>query len=144
MKNIPLRERQHQFVVTVTSTRQKEGARTALLLAFAWRLPDGCSFTLQDMAVYKRNKKRRRQRTSKASQSSRVPHNPANLTPEQVGPSPWRLLDKDEIRRRKRSCWDIEMWHNIANDWSDGGWYGEDPSSTYRTKLTRAELAKLN
>jgi hypothetical protein len=38
----------HKFVVTVESHLSKSEARTAILVAFAKRNPDGCSFNLSN------------------------------------------------------------------------------------------------
>ena len=65
-------------------------------------------------------------------------HNPANLTPEQVGAEGgWRLLDKDEIGHFNKDIEGLERWDS---GWEDGPWAGTSNSRSYRTKLTRAEL----
>lgn len=71
------------------------------------------------------------------------PHNPDNLTREQVGVSEgWRLLDEDELNDHRISSSDIERWMVNSRSWS-GGYSGGSESSTYRTTLTRQELASL-
>lgn len=75
------------------------------------------------------------------------PHNPANLSPEQVGVSEgWRLLDEDEVGESVHPTIGIDFL-GYFEQWQ-GAWYGDDPLNglcddiTYRTKLTRAELRK--
>lgn len=71
-----------------------------------------------------------------------TPHNPDNLTPEQVGVSDgWRLLDVDEVNSdfNKSNNRSAEKWFHIAHGWH-GFWLGTDDKSTYRTKLTRTQL----
>lgn len=71
------------------------------------------------------------------------PHNPAGLTPEQVGVAEgWRLLDRDEIVPRE-STTKIEGWDFNYFFWDRPSWSGSCPRFTYRTRLTRAELAQL-
>lgn len=71
----------------------------------------------------------------------RKQHNPDGLTPEQVGVSDgWRLLDEDEIVTGYRVAYRaIEIYAN--NGWLDNA-SGNWRSVTYRTCLTREELAK--
>lgn len=38
----------HRFVLTVTTTRSKQGAKNAVLASFACRNPDGCEFRVSD------------------------------------------------------------------------------------------------
>lgn len=71
------------------------------------------------------------------------PHNPDSLTPEQVGVADgWRLLDEDEILPPSVWLAQIHAW-NCENDnkWNATGWVGSNTVITYRTKLSRAELA---
>lgn len=69
-------------------------------------------------------------------------HNPDNLTPEQYGAvEGYRLLYADEIIERKQRYKEIEAWDGYA--WIDMHFKGSSSSDTYRTKLSRKELAKL-
>jgi len=69
-------------------------------------------------------------------------HNPDNLTEEQVLVElGWRLLDKDEIKDREHSYRQIEMW--MDGDWDDDESSGNCDLYTYRTRLSREELAAL-
>lgn len=76
-------------------------------------------------------------------------HNPANLTAAQVGRG-YRLLDEDEVGKR----FDTGVYHNHIHAWTpdfDGihgwdnscGWTGASKGMTYRTKLSRSQLAAL-
>lgn len=67
-------------------------------------------------------------------------HNPDSLTVSQVGHK-WRLLERDEIKERQWVYAQIEKWRQCA--WSCPQ-AGEDPHSTYRTRLSCAELAALD
>ncbi len=75
-----------------------------------------------------------------------TPHNPDNVTPAQLNPRKggkrWRLLDSDEVYRRKEIHKEIERWAGDTR-WDDTHWCGDSVDCTYRTRLTRAELAKL-
>lgn len=69
------------------------------------------------------------------------PHNPNNLTPEQIGTADgWRLLAKDEVFGN--SIPPIHSYGCLSRKWfDDGREHGEMWGTiTYRTKLTRAEL----
>ena len=69
-------------------------------------------------------------------------HNPDNLTPEQYGAvEGYRLLYADEIIERKQRYKEIEAWDGYA--WIAMCFKGSSSSDTYRTKLSRKELAKL-
>lgn len=69
-------------------------------------------------------------------------HNPDNLTPEQYGfAEGYRLLGEDEIKDRPLCHSEIELWDG---SWSTIGYTGCSKHSTYRTKLSREELAKLS
>lgn len=75
------------------------------------------------------------------SEPSPKPHNPDGLTPERVGVvDGWRLLDEDEIGGDK-SVKELYCYSIHATT----GWYdncvGNLPHLTYRTKLSRADLA---
>jgi hypothetical protein len=75
---------------------------------------------------------------------SRKKHNPDKLTDEQVGVAEgWRLLDEDEIVEVLNDENDVEGYCRFNSDilWF-GGYYGSSGSITYRTRLTREELAK--
>lgn len=78
-----------------------------------------------------------------------VPHNPHELTPQEYeADKGYRLLDEDEIKDRKPNRF-IEAWteFNFGYRW---GWEtlysyrGDKNTLTYRTKLSREELAKLS
>jgi hypothetical protein len=71
------------------------------------------------------------------------PHNPDNLTPEQVGVSEgWRLLESDEIHG-ELSLDDVGGWACGSKEWNGCFGHGDMwKSITYRTKLSRAELRK--
>ena len=73
-----MKTKQHQFVVTVNTTRTKEAARIAVFASFARRNPDGCEFHLLDMASHRRNQHRRIMR---ACEETRKRMN--SYTPEQ-------------------------------------------------------------
>jgi len=77
-------------------------------------------------------------------------HNPDKLTVSQVGEG-WRLLDEDEVKDygdsydRHKPAWT----HETICNWLDGGWRPGclcmmGKRQTYRTRLTRAELAALD
>jgi hypothetical protein len=73
------------------------------------------------------------------------PHNPDNLTKKQIGRAPWRLLDEDEIKTRP-STLHIEAWlcdDNGDDHWTEWPWIGSLADTTYRTRLTRAQLRRL-
>lgn len=70
-------------------------------------------------------------------------HNPDGLTVAQVGDG-YRLLDEDEVDERWKGTpvhREIEAWFPWW--WWDSGWRGETKRITYRTKLSREELARL-
>lgn len=68
-------------------------------------------------------------------------HNPAGLTSEQIGVAEgWRLLDEDEIEERNLH-FEIQKWSE--EKWDSTAWAGNDTLGTYRTKMSRSELAKL-
>jgi len=73
------------------------------------------------------------------------PHNPGRLTPEQYGASEgYRLLDEDEIlpaNKRYDSVMELEGSSDIKTGWTHWS-IGNSPSWTYRTKLSREELAQ--
>ena len=73
-------------------------------------------------------------------------HNPDNLTPKQVGVSEgYRLLDEDEIKDRTSNLC-IEKWvvTSFKNPyWDDSRYQGNDTYLTYRTRLSREQLARL-
>lgn len=74
-------------------------------------------------------------------------HNPRCLTVDQVGEG-WRLLDKDEIKERPYYLLSIEQYGRGQENVND--WYVNNPTKgnllteTYRTKLTREELKKID
>jgi len=71
-------------------------------------------------------------------------HNPENLTPEQVGVEyGWRLLDKDETGPKFNnsiSLIAIEGWNSV-DTWNNTGNRGNLREVTYRTKLSKEDLA---
>lgn len=70
-------------------------------------------------------------------------HNPDNLTPKQYGAvEGYRLLYADEIKDRQKEHEEIEAWGNWDKYW-DKSYSGHSFRITYRTKLSREELAKL-
>ena len=70
-------------------------------------------------------------------------HNPDNLTPEQYGAvEGYRLLYADEIKDRQKEHEEIEAWGNWDKYWGKS-YFGHSFRMTYRTKLSREELAKL-
>lgn len=72
------------------------------------------------------------------------PHNPDNLTPEQVDiKGGWRLLNKDEIGDIDDAVsFPISRWSGEVMGWLGGYGTATMPLKTYRTKLTREELRK--
>lgn len=74
-----------------------------------------------------------------------TPHNPDGVTPEQLNPPvvPWRLMDEDEIVSREHTTHEIQGWEKLNKKWSDVLLFGSFKATTYRTRLTRAQLAKL-
>lgn len=82
---------------------------------------------------------------------NRVPlvpvHNPDNLTPEQYGAvEGYRLLYADEIKDRQKDHEEIEAWDIRDKYWGKywgKSYFGHSFRMTYRTKLSRKELAKL-
>lgn len=69
-----------------------------------------------------------------------TPHNPDNLTDEQVQTAEgWRLLDEDEIELNSLRDIDVkEIWY--MDKWNPASC--KFPEYTYRTRLSRAELRK--
>lgn len=69
-------------------------------------------------------------------------HNPSNLSPEQYEAHlGFRLLDKDEIIGTSKDIKEIEFTQlTYLPDWMTFGG-GHNPNFTYRTKLSRSELA---
>ena len=71
-------------------------------------------------------------------------HNPNGLTVAQVGDG-YRLLDEDEVGGRygeERSLREIECFL-FDRTWDNSGWWGASKERTFRTKLSREELARL-
>lgn len=70
-------------------------------------------------------------------------HNPDKLKISQVGEG-WRLLDYDEYR--ERACTkEIQLWAvKLNGGWGDGWVEGSTYEYTYRTRLSREELAALD
>jgi hypothetical protein len=74
-----------------------------------------------------------------------TPHNPKKFSKEKVGVSQgYRLLDMDEIRFRMDDHEEIERWDGFMfwKKWIPWN-YGSNPEFTFRTKLSREELARL-
>jgi len=73
-------------------------------------------------------------------------HNPLNFTEEVVEVDMgWRLLDADEIKPRKRSIEDTNLIEKFTPLYGwEQRWHGNLPGFTYRTKLTREQLAKYD
>jgi len=70
-------------------------------------------------------------------------HNPDGLTRAQVGRRPWRLLDRDEIQPRCATR-KIQSWSGELGCWIGRCFFrGASPTLTYRTRLTRRQLAAL-
>ena len=68
------------------------------------------------------------------------PHNPDNLTPEQIGIAEgWRLLTKRENEYGPQLK-EIEAWYEHSLGWSNIGYEGAHVNVTYRTKLTPEQL----
>ena len=77
-------------------------------------------------------------------EASPIPHNPRELTPEEYeADKGYRLLDEDEIKYRVNPYKEIEAWDKNDNRW-DVEFSGASKANTYRTKLSREELAKLS
>lgn len=72
-------------------------------------------------------------------------HNPDKLTIDQVETHlGWRLLDFDELKDRTRDYNEIQAWRRTNKQWNTIGFKGCHPNLTYRTKLTREQLAALD
>ncbi len=71
-------------------------------------------------------------------------HNPDNLSVEQVGEG-WRLLDGDEIKNRWLECerWQLDTSDMENRHWGSGNFW-TNRTATYRTRLSRSELAALD
>lgn len=67
-------------------------------------------------------------------------HNPDGLTLAQLGKKPWRFLRVSELVSRNPTK-HIQAW--IGGDWDKDGWTGEGSQTTFRTKLTKAQVARL-
>lgn len=77
------------------------------------------------------------------SEPSPKPHNPDGLTPEQVGVSNgWRLLDEDEIQTSATFVDHIISCRLSSGAWGSLWYNGTDFENTYRTQLTREQLAE--
>ena len=82
-------------------------------------------------------------KSGKDGEAFHVPHNPREFTPEEYeADKGYRLLDEDEIKDRVGSYKEIEAWDKNDNRW-DVEFSGASKANTYRTKLSREELAKL-
>ena len=78
-----------------------------------------------------------------------VPHNPREMTPEEYeADKGYRLLDEDEIKFRTTSYEVIQIYDEDSERAGFCWWqkYAEGCvfKATYRTKLSREELAKLS
>jgi len=83
-------------------------------------------------------------KSGKVGEAFHVPYNPHELTPEEYeADKGYRLLDEDEIKYRVNSYKEIEAWDKNDNRW-DVEFLGVSKVNTYRTKLSREELAKLS
>jgi len=67
------------------------------------------------------------------------PHNPDGLESPGEG---YRFLDEDEVKCRPIT-FEIEAWCGRSGWTADTGLAGSSTYMTYRTKLSREELAKL-
>ena len=103
---------------------------------------NGCELTKDQVgALHYKLFRKGKGRSKKTCEVKHKVHNPDNLTPEQYGASEgYRLLDEDEIKDRTKIHEEIEVH-------CDGNWakdnFGWSKFKTYRTKLSREELAKL-
>lgn len=88
----------------------------------------------------------------KATKKKPTPHNPDNVTPAQLNPrkggkqklKAYRFLDREEVGPvRQDFHQEIERWRPSLKAWDATKWAGSSMPATYRTRLTRAELAKL-
>lgn len=72
-------------------------------------------------------------------------HSPHNLTADQIGTAQgWRLLDADEIVSGAPDLQQIEAWVAERGRWSSKlRFAGNEPSITFRTQLTRKQLAVI-
>jgi hypothetical protein len=89
--------------------------------------------------------------TPKLDPNSIAPgHNPDKILVSQVGyEDGWRLLDPDEIRGRETALYELDVWLDTLKvpRWCNepaSNYYGASMQITYRTKLTREQLAKLS
>lgn len=71
-------------------------------------------------------------------------HNPDKVTVDQLEPQHgWRLLAPAEIKERRSVPGnELQMW--MITRWNNGTYHGNDKTTTYRTKLSPAELAKYD
>ena len=104
---------------------------------------NGCELTKEQIgALHYKLFRKGKKRVKKTGEVKHKAHNPNNLTPEQYGAvEGYRLLYADEIIERKQRYKEIEAWDDYA--WIDMCFKGSSSSDTYRTKLSRKELAKL-
>ena len=104
---------------------------------------NGCELTKELVgAIHYKLFRRGKKRGKKKGEVKHKAHNPDNLTPEQYGKSEgYRLLDEDEIKVRTHYHKEIEAYW-VNKEWIKGN-KGGGEFSTYRTKLSREELAKL-
>ena len=84
-----------------------------------------------------------------AGEASPIPHNPRELTPEEYeADKGYRLLHEDEIKFRTTSYEVIQIYDEDSERAGFCWWqkYAEGCvfKATYRTKLSREELAKLS
>jgi len=71
-------------------------------------------------------------------------HNTLNFTEDVVGVDMgWRLLDRDEIKPRSQCIPSIE-YYKLGMGWTSGHLREDSYLYTYRTKLTREQLAKYD
>lgn len=97
-------------------------------------------------ALYYKLVRKGKKKSGVGNQMKHKVHNPDKLTPEQIGVSEgYRLLDEDEIKDRASNLC-IEKWvvTSFKNPyWDNSRYQGNYTYLTYRTRLSREQLAKL-
>lgn len=126
--------------VDSTPTPQPAPATEEIVIKNDSAVVNGKALTKEEIGklyyrVVRRGKKKNAIKTPKV-------HNPRNLTPKQYGEDEgYRLLDKDEIKKRR--TWYIQIEALCGGGWLNEGFIGDFRAMTYSTKLSREELAKL-